>query len=80
MKENNIFLKEESLFISKINSLFNNKDYLSIAALRHKVFDNIDLYNDFKLVEIFISKKSIKLHLLYSLVDSLKKQLALLMN
>ena len=44
MKENNIFLKEESLFISKINSLFNNKDYLSIAALRHKVFDNIDLY------------------------------------
>ena len=44
MKENNIFLKEESLFISKVNSLFNNKEYLQVAALRHKVFDNIDLY------------------------------------
>ena len=44
MKENNIFLKEESLFISKINSLFNNKEYLQVAALRHKVFENIDLY------------------------------------
>jgi len=44
MKENNIFLKEESLFISKVNSLFNNKEYLQVAALRHKVFENIDLY------------------------------------
>ena len=44
MKENSIFLKEESLFISKVNSLFNNKEYLQVAALRHKVFENIDLY------------------------------------
>ncbi len=44
MKEKNVFLKEESLFISEINQLFKERNYLKIASLRHKVFENIDLY------------------------------------
>ena len=47
MKDNNqnkVFLKEESLLISKINDYYKAKEYDKIATLRNDVFKSLDLF------------------------------------
>ena len=41
------FLKDESLLISKINELYQEKQYEEIGSLRNEVFNNLDFFKIF---------------------------------
>ena len=50
MNANQRFLKEESLFISKINELYKIGDYDQIAKYRNTIFENIEIYKKTKVI------------------------------
>ena len=53
--QNKVFLKEESLLISKINDLYKARDYEKIATFRNEIFDNIEIYKKTKIIFQVIS-------------------------
>ena len=53
--QNQRFLKEESLFISKINELYKARDYEKIAGYRNTIFENIEIYKKTKVIFQIVS-------------------------
>ena len=70
------FLKDESLFISKINDLYKNKSFEEIGALRNEVFNNLDFYKKTEVVFQIISSLFISKHFneCVTFVEELKKK------
>ena len=56
------FLKDESLFISKINDLYKNKSFEEIGALRNEVFNNLDFFKKTDVIFQIISSLFVSRH------------------
>lgn len=56
------FLKDESLLISKINELYQEKRYEEIGALRNEVFNNLDFFKKTDVIFQIISSLFVSRH------------------
>lgn len=70
------FLKEESLYISKINELYKKRDYEQVATLRNGIFENLEIYKKTKTIFQVVSSLFMSKHFLecVTFVEELLKQ------